>query len=251
MMFWFKRKKLVLDAFTVDAAIHNLYPITAMKENYPDWWKKIPASISRTNQHGLTWPMSTIRQCDGILSLYSGGFSLPLWTDLVVETHLDGSFAYQLAKNMDNAITEHARDQMGPEFDNLIHFTLLSPWVFSEKTGVEFYFAPAWWNQIKLVPDMYVPPGILNFKYQVTSNINLFFPRIENKLKISAGQPMVQLIPLTEKNMEIKCHVISNEEWRRRVGIHATTTFQNAYKLKKKVLQDKEKTKCPFGFGRK
>ena len=250
-MFWFKRKKLVLDAFTTVTAAYNFYPVTRMKNVYPDWWKKMPATVSQTNSVGLKFPTATIKKCDGFLSLYATGFNIPLWTDVIIETDLDGSYKYQMALGMDpSPVSEHGREQMGPEFDELIHMKLHNPWTFSEKTGVEFYFAPAWWNQIKLLPNMFVPPAIINFKYQVGAEINLFFPRINNRMELDAGQPMVQLIPLTEHDIDIRCHLISKDEMNTQNSLHANTTFHNAYKLKKIALQVKEK-KCPFGFGKK
>jgi hypothetical protein len=255
MMFWFKRKKLVLDAFTNLPAVHEFFPITSMKESYPDWWKKLPALITTPNHVGLEFPGATIKKCDGVLALYARGFNIPLWSDIIIETETDGSFKYQTAMTWkNNPITEHHRDQIGPEFDNLIHMKIYNAWLFNEKTGVEFYFAPSWWNQIQLLPNMFVPPAIVNYKYQAGAEINLFLPKIQNRLELLAGQPMVQLIPLTEHNIEVKCHLITTEELRKKSGIdsvHAVTSFHNHYKLKKLAMQAKEKAKCPFGFGRK
>lgn len=253
-MFWFKRKKLVLDAFTSIAAAYEFFPITSTKESYPDWWKKMPPLTMQTNSVGLEFPGATIKKCDGLLALYAKGFNIPFWSDAIVETETDGTFKYQLALAipLDSVpISEHSRDQMGPEFDNLIHLKFHNPWVFNEKSGVEFYFAPAWWNQIKLLSNMFIPPAIVNFKYQMGAEINVFLPRIQHRLELFAGQPMVQLIPLTEHNMEVKCHLLSEQEMKKRAGIHAGVRFHNQYKLKKIALQAKEKAKCPFGFGRK
>ena len=251
-MFWFKRKKLVLDAFTDIASAHKFYPITSMRDAYPDWWKKLPPLVTAYNSVGLEFPGSTIKKCDGFLALYARGLNIPLWCDLIIETDADGNYKYQLALHSDpSPVSEHSREQIGPEFDDLIHLKLHNPWVFSEKTGVEFYFAPAWWNQIKLAPNLFVPPAIVNFKYQQGAEINLFFPKINNRIELNAGQPMVQLIPLTEHDIDIRCHLISKDEMKKRIALHTATTFHNAYKIKKMAMQDKEKAKCPFGFGRK
>jgi hypothetical protein len=250
-MFWVKRKKIVLDAFTTVSAAYNFYPITKMKEAYPDWWKKLPATILQPNNVGIEYPGATIKKCDGLIALYGKGFNIPLWTDLLIETEDDATFKYQMALGLEKPVSEHSREQMGPEFDNVIHIKLRNPWNFSEKTGVEFYFGPAWWNQIKLLPNMFVPQAILNFKYQIGAEINLFLPRIKNRLELEAGQPMIQLIPLTDQEIDVRCHLISEKEMEARGAIHAVTKFHNAYKIKKLALQEKEKSKCPFGFGRK
>jgi hypothetical protein len=252
-MFWFKRKKLVIDAFTTHAGVYNFYPITHMKDAYPDWWKKLPPAVNETTPYGVSVPMATIKKCDGLLALYARGFNIPLWTDLIIKTQTNGAYSYQVALNISASGGEseqHSFSQMGPEFNDLIHFKLCNAWNFSEKTGVEFHFTSAWWNQIKLLPYMHVPQAIVNYKYQISTEINLFFSKIDQTIELAAGQPMIQLIPLTEHDMDIRCHLISQQEMDKRNALHQNTTFQNSYKLKKRALQDKEK-KCPFGFGKK
>ena len=249
-MFWFKRKKLVLDAFTTCPAAYEFSPVTAMKDNFPDWWKKLPTTVFQNNSVGLAYPGSTIKRCDGILALFAQGFCVPMWTDMIIETQSDGSYKYQMVLSSNDPVSEHGHVQMGPEFDDLIHMKIHNIWNFSEKTGVEFHFTSAWWNNIKLLPNLFIPPAIINFKYQPGAELNIFLPKINQRLELQAGQPMIHLTPLTEHDMDIRCHLIDRAEMDRRFEFHAPTRFQNVYKRKKADMQAKEK-KCPFGFGRK
>ena len=63
---------------------------------------------------------------------------------------------------------------------------------------------------------------------------------------LEAGQPLVMLVPLTDKEVIVKKHLIGKDEMIRKYV--RVTTFHNHYVKEKKIQQQKEK-KCPFHFG--
>jgi hypothetical protein len=79
----------------------------------------------------------------------------------------------------------------------------------------------------------------MRFKYQDSVNINAFVQpsNFENVL-FQAGKPLVQLIPLTEKNIKFKLHLESYEKFdyvNQKLSLYFNNRFQ---RLKKRRIND-------------
>ena len=104
------------------------------------------------------------------------------------------------------------------------------------------------WHDYKFLP--FVVNGVLDFKYQPSLNVNAFIPKGEYEYFIPAGKPLAHLIPLTEKNIEIKYHKVSKNEI---ISNFDTLFFTKTaiYQKRKHFMQKNEKKgRCPF-TGRK
>ena len=244
--FWFKRTKIMVDVLTSIPGVHRLYPIDKGTNKFPSWFKKMPATYPEVNKHGILIKHPTIKTCSGVLDLYRNSFSIPLWSDLIINTNADGSWAYQYSADQSPEIVQHSSRQL-PEINSYIHLKLASPWLITEKTGVNFYFTDSFYNKMDRWNDYKNVPAIVNYKYQHTSNINMFVPKVASTISIDAGTPIATLIPLTEKDVVIKSHLISAEEWNRlNSSTSYTQSFTNFYEKRKKII-DKQ-SKCPMAF---
>lgn len=252
---FFKRKKIVVDCFTTNIDAHDVFPIQPAKKFYPLWWKKLPSSFSTETNSGVQMEQKTMKSCYGLSNHYRNGFILPLWSDLIVQTQADGlgnSYSYQYA-DMRSEIGVHPLDQMGLEFKSLVHVKLVSPWRIREKTGIEFIYMEPTWNYPGDLLIMSTPPGTIEYKYQHTSSVNMFLEK-GRKYKFSAGRPMAHIIPITEKEVEVKCHLVSPGEMDnniRRVMNHGFPFFHDGYAQKKKIkalLEKDTEARCPFNF---
>ena len=130
-------KKIKLECFTADAAIHKFFPISPAKKFIPEWFKNIPPAVEQT---------ATIKHCEGFNNLYSRGWVIPMWSDLLIETDKEGWYRYQYSGTFDSfpgsdrgaePIDYHNSTQLGNKFPDHLHLKLLSPWIIKEKTGVE------------------------------------------------------------------------------------------------------------------
>lgn len=240
MQFFFKNKKLVVDAFIYNRAIMELFPIKSAKKSIPDWWKKLPSSVMEPSQNNRMPVMrSTIKKCPGFYNLYESGFVIPLWVDVAVETKKTGECTYRNATNMNLSPSEfHHPKQFGNVFSNFIQFKFYSPWFLREKTGVNFLYQQPTWNLTNKIKDIHVLPGMLDFKYQHSSNINVLFPKIDNKFMLEAGTPLVHVLPITEKAVDIKIHEVSDEEYRKIASFsNYGFSFTNFYRKRKSIIE--------------
>jgi len=251
MFFWFKSKPIVIDCFTSHAGIHDYFPIVNSVKKLPDWWKDFPSKRTYTNEHGIEMTASTIKRCDGILEYYKQGFMIPMWCDLKIKTTQNGDWAWRYSTG--NYVEElvgiesHPRDEYGSMFDDFIHMKLISPWILREKSGVQFYWAQPFWNQIEQIKsDLHIVPAVVEFKHQSATHINFFLSKKESTLTLNAGLPLVHVTPLTDRKIDVRNHLVSSEEYKQLRKQNYMFSFMGKHKKVKKIMSDK---KCPFGFG--
>jgi hypothetical protein len=246
-MFLFKKKKIVVDAFTKFTGIKELYPIEPAHIFLPQWWKNLPSSYDIQDNNGIKVARPTLKRCDGFTQNYKNGFIIPLWIDTTIKTTLDGKWAYRLASNDSETLIDcHPRNEFGNEFDKLIHLKLHSPWMLEEKKGCQFYFTSPFWNQISQLGEFFIPPGIVNYKHQYSTHINFLLPMADRQITLYSGMPLVHIIPLTDTDVEIKCHQISAQEHYQLYMKNYLGSFLGSYKKNKKLRN--KTSKCPLGF---
>lgn len=249
-MFLFKKKKIVVDAMTINSAVGNLFPIKKCSEFIPSWWKSMPSTYKVSTDHGIDYDASTIKRCDGILQYYKHGFMIPLWSDLIIKTAEDGSWAWKWSDDSDPMdIVTHNRKQFSPVFDNFIHLKINSPWVLLEKTGVKFEWSQPVYNDISNLNKYIIPPAVIDFKYNCGTNINMLLSNKNEIVHINAGEPLVKLVPISDYDVTIKTHIVSLEEYikHKNFGVY-NFSFRGKYKKRKQIMNN-SKSKCPFGFG--
>jgi hypothetical protein len=230
-----KKSSIVVDCFTANPGIYTHHPIFMANESFPDWWKPIKATTT-TERYGIEHEQATIKRCDGIIGLYSYGFCIPLWSDLIIESNTQGEFRFLYSSEDNPPITTHTRNQFSSYFDNLIHIKIQSPWLIEEKTGVNFHFNQAAWSLLHHSYHMNIVPAIINFKDQSSTHINLFMPKKQNRIELVAGQPLLHIIPLSDKKIILKNHLISEEEHKRKLLTYSyMSSFVGRYKKLKKT----------------
>lgn len=234
--FFFKKKTVTVDCFTSNYSAYTLFPIQKANKFFPSWWKNLESSYQERTETGLAIPRPTIKRCEGILNLYQPGFMIPMWTDLIVET-ANNAVKFAFADG-ESSIATHGREQMSTEFEPYIHSKLICPWRLTEKTGVKFLFLQPSWNHISSLMNMHIVPGIVEYKYQHTANINMLLAR-NKRFNFAAGDPVAHLIPLGDQEINLKLHLVDkNELSRMPEGSRTFPFFLSSYRKTKKILDN-------------
>jgi hypothetical protein len=193
-----------------------------------------------------------MRACAGMVDTYSRGFMVPLWSALKVAIGEKGSGAYhyQYADEFSMAHV-HGQSQRGaflPDHDYQ-HLKLIAPWYIHCDEEVSFYSVQPTWNMSTFV-DYSVLSGVLEFKYQNVVNINLMFSRgsAQKMVEIPLGQPLMHIMPLDKRPVEIKI-IVDQNRYNKMVSLNRALSFNNAYKDKKTIAKSQTHG-CPFGFDR-
>jgi hypothetical protein len=259
-MFIFKNKPLVVDAFTFVPITHELFPIKRAIYSLPDWWKNLPNSYDKQIARTITVKDGTMKNCSGFKELYKSGFMLSMWTDLKINIPEDYTFTGQFDAVMAHRplqsigwedFVTHSPEQYNNVYSDLVHCKLMSPWFITQKQDFKWMWSEPTWNTLEYNSDVKILPGVIDFKNQNQVNVNLFLKKSGHLLEIDAGKSIAQLIPLTDRKIEIKNHLVTAQEWIR-IGSNSAHNFKffNGYStLKNKRKELENEKKCPFHFG--
>jgi hypothetical protein len=240
-MFLFKKKKITVDAFTTNDHAHNFFPVEKASSFIPKWLANTPAHYTIANEHGAVFKNPTIKRCVGLQDIYKQGLIIPLWSDAALTVKANGDYAWMFA-DQNTSAQAHPRQQYSNGFDNLLHLKILSPWMFREKTGVNFVWTQPTWNMLDLIHNISIPPAVINYKYQIGTHINMLFPKVAGNIELFAGQPMAHIIPLSDSYLEVKTHIISDQEKQKLDRVYNTaSSFLAKYVHNKKLMQALEK----------
>ena len=249
MMFFFKKKKIVLDCFTDRQYVMDYAQIDHAYKFLPQWWKALPKAVQQRDSPA---PDPTMKTCFGFTNLYQQGAIIPMWTEAIVGIGEIGSkFCKIEFADTQTGVYVHGAIQRGtylPE-EHYSHVKIMSPWHVQCTEEINWMFTfPSWSHPYP--EEFIVPPGCVDFKYQMSTNINMFVKHGTQRrlVTIEPGTPMIHLIPLSDRELDIKCHLIGKEELERIDSRHTRVSFVNKYSKIKKLIKKQDKGICPFKF---
>jgi hypothetical protein len=254
MMFWFKRKEIVIDCFVANRTIHEAFTIAPANKFFPDGWKTMPKT-KNIKVHKEQYPdceleieLPTIKKCVGLIELFTTGFIIPSWVDFGIEINKDGKHMWCGAGDI--IVDQHPAWQLWEGlYDGYGHAKIASPWLIKEKTGIKFSWNECDWHNTHNLDKFRILSGVTNFKFQHQTNINLFLKR-NSTMYVKAGSPLVHIIPITENSVKIKTHLVTDVEMK--ALDRQVSQYSGHFKTMKKSILESEKelskSKCPFGF---
>jgi hypothetical protein len=222
--------KIHLDCFTWVTDLVKLYPILPAEQRLPGFFKKIPTTIKTpSGPH-----RGTLKTCPGVNDLFKQGLIIQAWSDIYLNWTSPNVYW-----EPQNSAESHSSLQWNnsSEFQEYYHFKLNSPWKFKEKTGAKFLMTNAHWH--KNNSPYFVPNGVLEFKYQHTTNVNTWVNRntFPKDTTISAGTELCQVIPLSDKQIVLHQHEISVDEYLKMQVVFYS--FGAQYLKRRKILGGK------------
>lgn len=180
-------------------------PVPAYKM-MPDWFKKIPTSISARDQMGAK--AMTAKKCIPMLDVMSMGFIIPLFADVNIRTNKDGSLIEAGHNPLDAVINFHDMQQLGgktsPSFPGpAIKF--INKWVIKTAPGYSTMFIPPL-NVIE--PRFTCFSGLVDTdKYPKEVNFPGIWHIKDHDDILPAGTPLVTCIPIKRSDMPRSANV--------------------------------------------
>ena len=224
MIFFNKRSKITVDCFTYDEMIARTAPIAPAMKFYPKWIKELHNVVSEPKYNGNTnethsIPSGTVKGCPGITDYFKTGFIAPLWVDASVIVNPDGRYSFHSA-DQPFSIESHFPGQYAG-FQGYTHMKFVLPWHVEESTGVKFLLQRPMWteNANPLYINKFTSAGgVIDFNSQHSLHLHTFLeiPNEKQEFIMPLGLPMLHIIPLTDKDITIKTHVLSQDEWDKR-----------------------------------
>jgi hypothetical protein len=204
---FFKKKKIVLEAYAPVGDLIDLFPIVESSKCIPTWYTKLPPSDTSN---------PNVRSCFGLKDLYKKGIIIPLWSDYDVT--IDPMRGISAVSGMQNQATfpplvsNDIASQTGGAWPNYANLKFNSPWLFWCSEPIQWVWVqPVWWQ--KDPQQMVLVTASAEFRGQHDSNISTLIkmPNQTETISFKAGLPMAQLIPLTEEPWELKNMVMTKE----------------------------------------
>jgi hypothetical protein len=231
-----KKSTVVLDCFTQSNTVYNNHPVQRSINYLPQWWKDLPSDPKTHNEHVGYVRGTNMKKCPGFIEYFNKGITIPLWCDLAV-TSDQKNIAWQfVSKNF--AADIHGSIQSNNAF-NYHHLKLLSPWTIKCKEQIYFLVTESFWNSAldtNFKNNVHCCHGLLEFKHNNASNVNLFFNKVQARYELEAGIPIVQLMPLTEKKIIIRNHHLDPIEASKLI-LDDRIYFNNFYHRSKKAVE--------------
>ena len=224
MLFFNKRSKITLDCFTYDPMIAKTAPIAPAIKFYPKWMKDLHSVVAEpkfnpNTQETHSIPSGTVRGCPGITDYFKTGFIAPLWVDASVIINKDGRYSYHSA-DQPFSIESHFPGQWAG-YNGYTHMKIVLPWHIEETTGVKFLLQrPMWTDNTNplFINKLTSAGGVIDFKSQHSLHLHTFLeiPHDRQEFILPFGLPLLHMIPLTDKDIKVNIHVLSEEEWKKK-----------------------------------
>jgi len=213
-------KKNWIDVFcyTNNINAYEYFPIRKARDFIPQWWKDIPNAMydESSNHRTQAFLKSTMKRCPGIMEYYKKGFMIPLWSDIefIITDDEDGNDIMMTHAADQTPIEPHPSYQKGSFLSSgdWFHNKLVSPWKIETKEPLDFLYLQPHWNLNELNKNFVIPNGHIQFyEGNSSTHIQMFINKSSDQvINITAGTPILHLVPLTEK--KIKVHSIYDED---------------------------------------
>ena len=234
---FFKKKPVVFKFYTCNKDAFTLAKPDKAVKFFPKWWRELARNFNEENKPDMT-------HCAGFLDMYKKSIIVPAWSDFEMVVAYDFyNWSYVDGKSIAVEHTPNQRGSFLPE-ERYQHIKLISPWFMECDEDISVSWQePTYSNEIE---GMKVLPGIIVPSQMNEVNINLIFERTkdEKKYLITWGMPLIQMLPLTEREFKIEHYLITQDEFTGRVKPRVQTKHMQHMKTIKKL---EKQSKCPFG----
>jgi hypothetical protein len=230
-----KRSKIVVDAFTCEPAVYEFFQIERGTKHIPEWFKKMPREFE-SDKDTFKVKTPTMKGCVAITDTFKQSYIIQNWQEIMLRA-VDGKFEWTTPLEESLNIHPFGDMQKSSEFMEVSHIKIDTPWLMREKTGVNFLLSDTFWNNYDHHKKFHykIVPGMIQFKTQSSLNINIVAKKNVPDFSIVAGEPIAQLFPMSDSNIEFKHHLVSKEEW---IRIHQTYAYPHSF-AHKAIVNDR------------
>lgn len=244
MLFLFKTKKIVLDAFTSSEEIYKLYPLSKAITSLPKWIKDYPNVLYGQNSFGVKFPQRSIKHCPGIIETLKKSIAIPLWADIALrfgERFDDWGYHASDLTIIDN----HQEQLFSNKFPNYFQLKIVSPWFLLEKTDCPMLLHEAFYHNLDNQNSFSVMPGVIRNKSNNSCNINILSNKKNCQVFLKSGSTVAYLTPITDFSFEVRNHLIDDSELQNLIKkSRRVSSFMGSYKkfvnftTKRKIFND-------------
>lgn len=236
---FFKHRKKI-EFFTILPGVEKMYPVTNAGEAKPSWFYKEAQNYKEYKSKcpfallNRTFKRTTILKCPGVIKTLERGYVLYNCIDFIIEPKENGHVAfhlppgYHLGENNFYAKNKYIEIRKGPDLFGInplpgcydFHLKLNLPWKVRAPKDIVFLELPLLYGDIRSI----IPVGgTLDPQHSININPVFWVAKTETPIHISAGTPLLQLIPIPRK--EYKADLVIRQQTNQEVQKQNEYTF--------------------------
>lgn len=237
-----------IEFFSTVDGVADAYPILPAKKKIPNWMNEARKKFALGDKRE-----TNIVKCPGIVDIMTTGFIVTAWHDIVVQSDNENVMPYAPTMDMEELLEKPplqiqsgdglAKEMPQRPWSSKHILKINTPWHI--KADCKFLMIPVPYTDEF---DIESTTGILDPSISSEINIQAYVNR-HGEFTIKAGQPICQLIPLTEKSYGFDVRNMNDDDakWvkkRKYLNNHGYTLNKGIVKKAyKKFLGG---LKCPF-----
>jgi hypothetical protein len=201
-----KKNKLTITLYSPVGQLIDLFPPVKTKDLIPNWYNALPVKSENA---------TTVKHCPGFKDLVSKGFILPLWADheIIIGPVGDPIIHSTNTTSGRPPSASHSLAEQAPgAWPNYLNIKFHCPWLAWCDEPIGWAWSQPVWHQTD-PQELINVTAVSEFRHQHDLHINTIFKRpiVSKTISIKAGTPMAQLIPLTERDWDIKLEMLTPE----------------------------------------
>ena len=223
-----RNKPIIVDCYTNNYSVYNFAQIQDSKKFIPNWFKEL-----NSNEKNL-------KGCPGFIELYKKSFIYPMWQDLHFFSYESSDIneepqLFQESATDKQILVSHDSQQYNKSFrPGFKHVKFISPWFIKTKEDLDWVVVPAFWNHEQKNQSIFFPPAIDNYKNQHSTTWQAFIKTDGTDIIFKVGDPLVQLIPKTDRKIKLRCHY-DPDTVKKLDDLTASIHFLKSYYKRKKI----------------
>lgn len=213
--------KIKLTAYTWENDIFINEKPSFNKPDPAEWLRLLKSTNKHYNPHqNYYFDVASAKVCPAINNYLNNGIKFRAWTTIRVRINPDGTTDH-LKGSEDSGpgilVGQHSPDQYQYIYQqNKTAFKLSNPWILKCNQDVKFLFTESHYStNIFRENNLIIAPGLIDYKYQFATNIHIIadIKKDPYEITIPYGTPLVTLFPLTEKEIDFECELVSQEKY--------------------------------------
>lgn len=227
---------------TVDG-LAEACPILDAKNYRPLWMNRAREDYKRKIQ-SAEGRLDHIYQCPGIFDLAKTGYIITMWHDVLIETNGGSDYKWTIPTSDVIELSE-GKDIIGRQATGVETLMPVKPWTVGPllKINTPWHVVAPKGVKFLMIPFPYPDSfeiessiGILDPAVSSEINIQAYCNVQSGKFMLKAGQPLAQLVPLTEKTLELEVRNATEKDlkWTKKTKFLMNHTF----KIKRNLIKD-------------
>ncbi len=231
-----------IEIWTILPGLSDVMPVQESSNFIPKWFLDTPSWPPGQEEETKNEPnfKGTIKRCPALPDLMHMGVVIPLWVDLKLKIHTDGTYEWKtpVETHTPEQFVEHSAVQLTNYLQEDQKPTLVlkadCPWKIRTPPGIVLLQLPMFWyfNQT-----FTVPPGIIWSEFHHSINQQIMFHK-KGEILLKRGTPLAQYIPIRRETFEYYIGEPTEELTKAGQGSYLNTigTYFAGYSNKKKRI---------------